>query len=44
MLIKYDRLHVYHHWQIHLLSFFFFFLYSFALKKNGVKINLHTLF
>lgn len=44
MLIKYDRLHVYHHWQIHLLSFFFLPLFICIKKKNGVKINLHTLF
>lgn len=34
MLIKYDRLHVYHHWQIHLLSFFFFLPLFICIKKK----------
>lgn len=40
MLIKYDRLHVYHHWQIHLLSFFFLPLFICIKKKKWCKNKL----
>lgn len=40
MLIKYDRLHVYHHWQIHLLSFFFSSFIHLHLKKMECKNKL----